>query len=345
MLDNMNIIKKRGQGLSLRSKDIITGYGFLSLWILGFAVFTAYPFVYSLYLSFSNVKVGVRGIQTSPAGLYWYKEVLLADPDFIPALKDTLKFICFSSPVIIVVALIIAVFLNNKFMGRSFFRTMFFFPVVIISGPVIIEFMANKATNVANPYQYEIYSLIASLPGIIAEPLTYAIEHIVLILWFSGVQIQIYLSGLQKIGKPIYDAARIDGASQWEIFWKIVLPHIKPLILVNAIYTVIEFAVFPTTRVNILIEERMFTANIIYSYSAAISWIFFVVQILPSSPQSQPFEPRSQIHSLLLCLSLLPSKQDQAAWDGFLRVRLHPPSCNLKQNCRPDNVQSAPSIL
>lgn len=294
-IQSRGMAKKR-RGLTMRQSNILTGYGFLSLWITGFAVFTAYPLIYSIYLSFSNVKVGIKGIETKFSGLHWYKEVLFADVDFYPALVSTLQFIGYSTPIIVVAALIIAVLLNGEFFGRGFFRTIFFFPVIIISGPVISEFMNNNAADVANPSKYAIFNLIASLPDVISQPLTYVIVNIVIILWFSGVQILIYLSGLQKIGRPIYEAAQIDGASKWEIFWKIVLPYIKPLILVNAIYTVVELAAFPNNKINALISSRMFQANVIYSYSAAISWIYFVVQIL----------------LLLVCLIVTHSRKDDA---------------------------------
>lgn len=284
------------RGMSIRTSNILVGYGFLALWIIGFLVFTAYPLFYSLFLSFNRVKIGINGIEATFAGLYWYKEVFLTDVEFLPALADTLRFVGYSSPIIIVVALILAVLLNGKFPARGLFRTIFFFPVIIISGPVISEFTTNNAVTIGNPSQYFMYNLIGTLPGVISEPLTYIIRNIVIILWFSGVQMLIYLSGLQKIGTPIFEAAQIDGASSWDIFWKITLPYIKPLILVNAIYTVVEMSTFPDTAINQLIAAKMFTANVIYSYSAAISWIFFCIQIL----------------MLLICLLLLRPRKETA---------------------------------
>lgn len=264
----------------MRQRNVMTGYAFLSLWIIGFLVITLYPMWYSLFLSFQKVTVGIDGIQTTFAGWYWYKEVIFSDAQFLEALGSTLEFVIYALPVIVVVSLIIAVLLNNQYPGRGLFRTIFFFPVIIISGPVINEFMANNVATIGSPQSYAAYRLMAQLPSVISAPLTYVIDNIVIILWFSGVQTLIYLSGLQKIGRPIFEAAQIDGASQWEIFWKITLPYIKPYILVNAIYTVVEMSTFTGTAISQLIASRMFSANVIYSYSAAISWIFFAIQIV-----------------------------------------------------------------
>jgi len=263
---------------TLRQMDSLTGYGFLAIWIIGFIAFTAYPFFYSIYLSFHEIRIGARGIEAIWNGLGWYQHALFVDIEFIPAIINTFQFIIFSFPVIIVAALIIAVLLNGKFFARGFFRALFFFPVIIISGPVIAELIDNDAANIGNMALSPLYIFVETLPGLISTPILYVLSNTVLILWFSGVQILIYLAGLQKIGSPIYEAAAIDGASQWEIFWKIVLPFIRPLILVNAIYTVVEIAAFPNNQINQLIVNRMHTAAVIYSYSAALSWMYFLIQ-------------------------------------------------------------------
>jgi len=268
------------RGLSLRTRNALTGFAFMAPWIVGFVAITVYPVCYSLFLSMQQVRVGIGGIETSFVGLHWYKQVIFSDADFLKALSETLQFICFPLPVIVVVSLIIAVLLNHRYPLRGFFRTMFFFPVIIISGPVIDEFITNGISTIGNPSNYAFYQVICMLPDFLSLPLCYVIDNIVIILWFSGVQILMYLSGLQKIGRPIFEAAQIDGASQWEVFWKITLPYIRPYMLVNAIYTVVEMSGFPSTPISQLISAKMYSVNVIYSYSAAISWMYFLVQIV-----------------------------------------------------------------
>ena len=101
-----------------------------------------------------------------------------------------------------------------------------------------------------------------------------------LILWFSGVQILIFLAGLQKISPSLYEAADIDGASSWEKFWKITLPHIAPLALVCAIYTVVDISNYSGNAVNYDITDNLFNTSMMYSLSSAMSWIYFGVVLL-----------------------------------------------------------------
>jgi len=176
----------------------------------------------------------------------------------------------------VVTCLIIAILLNGKFRGRTFFRALFFFPAIVISGPVINELIANNAATIISPGRYTIYNFIDGL-GIVGTPLIYVFDHIVTILWFSEVQILIFLAGLQKISRPLYEAAAIDGASGWQFFWKVTLPFMKPMILISTVYTIVILSGFANTPVNEEIQMHMRTIGRVYSYSAAMSWISFVM--------------------------------------------------------------------
>lgn len=270
----------RRRRLTIKQRDSIAGYLFILPWIAGFMLFTAYPFFYSIFISLSSVRITPHGILTDWIGLQNYFDIFTKDINFIPALTDSIIFIVISTPLIIIVSLILALLLNGNFKGRSIFRAIFFLPVVIMSGPVISELVSNKAAEILDPQKYVIYNFFATLPGNIGMPITYVFNNLVIILWFSGVQILIFLAWLQKIDFSIYEAAQIDGASAWEIFWKITLPFIKPSILVNAIYTIVELASFPTNKINIDIASKMFETGHVYSYSSAMSWVYFLIEAL-----------------------------------------------------------------
>lgn len=269
-----------GGRMTIRQKNSLTGYTFILPWILGFFIFTAYPFFYSIYLSLSSVKITPFGIETVWAGMKNYMDVLTKDVNFPVALTDSLTFVIMSTPMIVVASLIMAILLNGKFRGRSIFRAIFFLPVIIISGPVISELLTTQGAKIVDPSKYAVYQFFSMLPSRIGMPVLYVFDNLVMILWFSGVQILIFLAGLQKIDGSIYEAAQIDGASSWEVFWKIVLPYLKPLALVNAIYTIVEMASFPVNKVNGEITAKMFQTGSVYSYSAAMSWIYFLAELL-----------------------------------------------------------------
>jgi len=261
--------------MTIKKRNAVTGYLFISLWIIGFLFFTLYPTIYSMKLSTNELQITVDGILMKFKGLYYFNEAINVDTAFKISLTDTITFIGCATPIIIVFALIIALMLNRKFYGRSFFRGLFFLPVIIFSGPVISELLTEYIVGIdANPV---ILSFINGLPSMIKKPILFSLQNFIFILWFSGAQILIFLAGLQKIGSEVYEAASIDGASAWEKFWKITLPFMKPFALVNSIYTVMEIANYSYNSVNRKIASHLLEVNRPYSFSAAMSWIYFGV--------------------------------------------------------------------
>ena len=270
---------KKGN-LTLKKRDALIGLGFMLPWVVGLLAFTMYPLIYSIWLSLCQVEFSPTGIVTSLVGIQWYKEAITADASFIEDMIATLKSIVFTTPMVLVAAIILALMLNRSLKGRAFFRMLYFFPVIIISGPVMSKLMSNHATTIIQPDQYAIYTVLENLPGILSVPLCYIFDNIVTILWYSGVQMLIILAGLQKIGDPIYEAASIDGASSWQKFWKITLPHLRPMILVSAAYTIVDLAGMTTTPIHGLIMNNMMNTEKPYSYSSALSWLYTLIVLV-----------------------------------------------------------------
>ena len=158
------------------------------------------------------------------------------------------------------------------------FRTIFFLPVIISSGPVIKELIDQGITTIPSIEQYAIYQALNSNPdALINGILLYLIKNLIVILWFSGVQILIFLATLQKMDSQMYEAAMIDGASQWECFWKLTLPSLAPIIIVNVIYTIVIYSVFSLNPVIDHIQKNMFRVDTGFGYASALSWIYFLV--------------------------------------------------------------------
>ena len=266
--------------MTLKRKDALIGTAFMAPWIIGLLAFTLFPLVYSIWLSLCQVEFSVNGIITEFVGVKWYKEALTADANFIKNIVSDLQAIVFSTPMIIVMSIVLALLLNNSIKGRAFFRALYFFPVIIISGPVMSKLMSNQATTIIHPESYSIYQVLEALPGILSVPLLYIFDNIVIILWYAGVQTLIILSGLQKIGDPIYEAASIDGASSWQKFWKITLPFLRPTILVATAYTVVDLAGLTTRAMHKLINNNMMNTLKPYSYSSALSWLYTLIVLL-----------------------------------------------------------------
>jgi len=267
--------------LSFRVREALYGYGFVLLWIVGFALFTVAPLVETFLYSLNNVTVTATGIQMSFVAWQNYTRALLTDPTFVQLLIEYAVETLVSVPIVLIFALIIALFLNIDFRFRGLFRVIFFLPVVITSGPVIRELTAQGVTaapQVANSPL--IVNALAQVPPYLRNPIEYVLTSFILILWFSGVQILIYLSSLQKIDKSIYEAASVDGASGWETFWKITLPALSTTTLINAFYTIITLSHFSENKVIRYVYSQTYRVEGGIGYASAMSFLYFLVLIL-----------------------------------------------------------------
>jgi ABC-type sugar transport system permease subunit len=261
-----------------RRRKAWVGFAFVSPWVVGYALFTLWPMIYSFYLSLHKVKITPLGIKLKYIQMDNYKNAFMNDPIFVEKLLVYLKTMALNVPIIVVFSLIIALLINYKIRFKGMFRTIFFLPVIITSGPVINELLAQGATTIPSIEKYGVFTMIkTSLSPALAEPVTYLFTQIIMILWFSGVQILIFLAGLQKVDPAMYEAARIDGASPWESFWKVTLPVLMPLVLVNLIYSVVYISTFALNDIIGLIKDNMFSTITGYGYATAIAWIYFVI--------------------------------------------------------------------
>lgn len=263
--------------LSMRSKNTLTGLLFISPWILGFLLFTAYPLFYSLYLSFQKVRITTEGIQTTFVKFDNFKHAFTVDALFTQKLLTFVQELVLSVPIIIVFSLIIAILLNQPIRFRNFFRMIFFLPVIIASGPVINELISQGVTSIPSIKDYAIFETMLSADSLFSSILLYLMDNLIIILWFSGVQFLIFLAALQKIDTQVYEAAKIDGASNWECFWKVTLPSIFPMIVVNTVYTIVTFSIFSLNPVIEHIQTNMFQINTGFGYASALSWIYFLL--------------------------------------------------------------------
>lgn len=254
----------------------LEGSLFITPWALGFLAFMAFPLGYSLYMSFHQVRILGTGIDITPVGLKHYKYILLENGAILynqlfPFLRQSLIMI----PIILIFSLLVAIMLNQNFPGRAVFRSIFFLPVIFTTGQVVREFMNQGEGDLGFISRYNLTSLISqNLTSAWAAPIVSVMGSFVLILWYSGVQILIFLAGRQTIGSSVYEAARIDGANPWEVFWKITLPGMTPFILLNLIYTTVDLFTFPTNP----ILSQVTSSN--YGQSSALAWIYFIIILL-----------------------------------------------------------------
>ncbi len=284
--------------LNNKQREMLIGYSFIGIWVIGLFIFMLYPLAMSIYYALSSVTILGTGISVEYHGLTNFYNIFQLEEGFVfvEVLSAFLKDIALQIPVIIVFSILIAVLLNQKIKFRGLFRSIFFLPVIIASGPVINELISQGAGGATVFENYGFISLIEnSLNPILAEPIVNLFSQIIIVFWFSGVQILIFLAGLQKVDRSIYEAARVDGAGPWESFWKITLPSLKNLVFVNIIYTLVMIATFSENPVILSIRSNMFNqrAGTGYGFATATAWVYFLTLMVIIGFIALLFKPKS----------------------------------------------------
>ena len=273
----------------LQKRKAISGYLFISPFIIGFLAFMIQPLIQSLHMSFSDVQLGAGEFKTVWKGLDNYNYAFRVDANFVRLLTEELSRMAIYSVAIMVFSFFVALVLNQKFKGRALVRSVFFLPVILASGVMLkldsdnalmaavaqtVEMNAQGTTGISDALQ-EI--LRTTGVGVMAfEKLFEVIDNIYDVAISSGIQIIIVLSGLQTISVSMYEAADIEGCTKWESLWKITFPMVSSLFLVNWIYTVVDFCMRSDNEVIEKITTYM-NVNLNYGLASAMSWTYFVL--------------------------------------------------------------------
>lgn len=266
---------------NIRMRQEVEGYLFMAPWIIGFFVFMAYPLFFSLAISFYKVNFLGSEIKMDFVGLKNFRYAFLSDEKFTTYFflycKQTVLIIF----IIVLFSLIVSVLISQKFPGRAVFRAIFFLPVILSSNSILDRLESDKGGTLTFLKNYDVIGWIQSfLSKGLADPLVNVLNNFVLILWYSGVQVIIFLGGMQTISPSVYEAARIDGASPWESFWKITLPGLSPFIVLNLVYTTVDQFTAPFSDLLTYIASVRTNPIMGFGYSSALGWIFFAFVLL-----------------------------------------------------------------
>ncbi len=264
----------------LEKREARAGYFFIAPWIIGTLLFLLIPLGQSFYYMWFNIRITPKGYLFKFVGAQNFSQIWLENPEFPQQLVTYIWQTLVEVPIIVVFALLIAMMLNGKIRFRAMFRLIFFLPVIIVSGPVMNMLVSEGAASIpALNVQSVISAFSRVLPDSMANSIGEMFANMIMILWYSGVQILIFLSALQKVDPALYEAAKIDGGSGWECFWKITLPTMKPMILLNAVYTVIFLSGNEQNTLITMIESAMFSGTVEkgYGYASAMAWMYSLV--------------------------------------------------------------------
>jgi len=273
--------------MSLTSRLSWTGFFFTMPFVLGFIFFFLQPLWRSLTFVFSKVDVTLEGYKTTPVGFDNIKYILRGDATYVPNLTKSLENMIWQVPLIVVFALFFAIILNQKFRGRVVARAIFFLPVIIASGLVLNIIQSDAAAS--NTLSGNVISVGSSTGSDalqemllnsgwsdkVISTITMIIDNLFDLTWKTGIQMILFLAGLQGISPALYEAASIEGATAWESFWKITLPMLTPITMLCLVYTIVDGF---TDANNLVMQQVMDNAREVrYGWSSAMSWCYFLI--------------------------------------------------------------------
>ena len=291
------------KGKSLNKVKARNGWVFIAPFLIGFVLIYLPMIVESLQFSMGELKFEKTGVVLKYVGWENYSWALFKHADFVKTLGGSVGQLLFNVPAIVIFALFVAVLLNQKMRGRAIFRAIFFIPVIVSTG--IIEFiemqdqLADAMSQVASGgsgigastggqetgnsfvsvMEVSRYFQGMAVGKELVQYVTDIVNNVYDIVNKSGVQMLIFLAGLQSVSPAIYESCQMDGATSWEIFWKITFPMISPMILVNAVYTVIDsFTSQDNDMMNLINEVYKDSGGNVRA--TAMAWMYFLVVIL-----------------------------------------------------------------
>jgi multiple sugar transport system permease protein len=275
---------------SANRRDTRSALWFISPWIIGFLVFTAYPVIYTGYLSLTDYDV-IN--DPSFVGFDNFKE-LLEDPKIALALKNTFIFAVLSVPAQLLVSLLLALLLNWAGRATGFFRTAFFLPKMTppVAVGILLLLLFNGQSGLING-ALGIFGIDG--PAWTTDPDWVKPGLVMMSLWTVGGSVIILLAALRNVPQELYDAARVDGAGWWRQTWSVTVPMISGAILFIVIvdtiaamqsFTEAYTAFFGSGNTTYSNDAALFYAIYLFQqafqflnmgYASAMAWILFVI--------------------------------------------------------------------
>ena len=278
------MVKKR-KGLSFSGRRQRSGFMFCLPFLIGFCLFFLVPMLQSVQYAFSSLQITEDGLVLKYVGLKNFTDALFADSMYVRTIASALGTMVVQTGIILMFSLFIAIILNQKFRGRTIARVIFFLPVIIMSGAIIeilsTDYLSSKIMSgetsgslLQGIGSYEIL-LSMGIPYQLVETVIPYVYDIFNLVWNAGVQILIFLAGLQTIPRQLYESASIEGCTSWESFWKITFPLMSPMIFMNLIYSIIDYCTTSTNPVIQLVNTQ--TSNMNFGYAAGLTWMYLLV--------------------------------------------------------------------
>ena len=269
-------MKRENDGLRRRNSRY--GRLFVLPWEIGLVLFFLVPLCQSVLYSFSDVAFSGDRLEVAFVGLKHYVQLLTTDGTYTYFLIESVRSLCTSLPIIVILSLIFALILNQQFPGRMLARAVFFLPVIIASGAVMeLVFAGGSGPEGTTTYTSNILDLDAvlrnlELPEKLISLFSAVMEDIFDLIWSCGVQILLFVAGLQTIPEQLYEAGRVEGITPWEQFWYITFPMMRQIVILVVFYTMVDL--FPEK--GSLVAGALGELQVMeYSRGSAMLWPYF----------------------------------------------------------------------
>lgn len=281
-------MKKRSSG-GIESIKRRYGYMFVIPWILGIIVFVIVPLFTSLMYGLSDIKMTESGLQATFIGFKNYYKLFAESADYTNLMVESFSSLFTSLPIIVALSMMLALVLNQKFAGRTFARAVFFLPVIIGSSVVMAKLSsfsmqqglmetsgmtASQSSTYMNVINFSELIEMLHLPENIGKLLSGWLSDTFNLIWSCGIQILLFVAGLQTIPDQLYEVGKVEGISKWEEFWFVTVPMMGRVILLVIFYTIVELFVEKGTLVSkattLLLQQD-------YSTSSAMLWPYFLI--------------------------------------------------------------------
>ena len=258
--------------------------------LIGLVIFFIPTIVMGLRFAFSEVSIA-NGLQLTFTGFDNLHYSLRVDAKYFQLVFSDLGGLLTTLPIVVIFSLFVAVLLNSQVWGKGAFRVIFFLPVIACVGMLaaansnlMMQTMTTSAQETENEALTAMSDVTAMLQNLSFSPqliefVSGAANNIMEIVNRSGVQILIFLAGIQSISPSIYEAANVEGASGWEVFWKITLPMISPMIIANVLFTFVDSITRSDTELVSYVKNMAFS-KAEFGYAAAMAWFHYFCLLL-----------------------------------------------------------------
>lgn len=280
-------MKKRSSGIESIKRRY--GYMFVVPWIFGILVFVIVPLFTSFMYGLSDIQMTESGLESTYIGFKNYYKLFAESADYTNLMVESFSSLFTSLPIIVALSMMLALVLNQKFAGRTFARAVFFLPVIIGSSVVMAKLSsfsmqqglmetsgmtASQTSTYMSVINFSELIEMLHLPENIGRLLSGWLSDTFNLIWSCGIQILLFVAGLQTIPDQLYEVGKVEGISKWEEFWFVTVPMMGRVILLVIFYTIVELFVEKGTLVSkattLLLQQD-------YSTSSAMLWPYFLL--------------------------------------------------------------------